>query len=991
MAPSTGVGVNAILCTENKPYVVSAELLVSIDGASYSNHNWSSALFDGTGAGGAGTYNQDTGTNLTRTVTKNGVYPNESLVLDFTTADPPIGTNGATFNADVVASSYTIHQISITYASGSLPVLCESSSPPTVDLTCPTGDLTAGYAITFEETHENSVTSWLWEFNDLGNNTSTETDGDVEFTYYQDGDYTVELTVTGPGGSASDSCAIHILRVGDPGGGGGALYRPLLSTDADTGIDWAGTPLGLFSPAAAWGGHTVFQEGNTAQADDETVVGLSQINAAKVYSVADGTVLGVQLLPAGECDALTDNPFQNGVVCQHSLYGEDPGGDITPFASMQVNTAGMYKVTLSFITGVTLEYYVANAPQYVRVGQELLAGCILGETVPYELVSNTAGVPNQANKNTFWMQALTTDGVQVPILAQMYVEPDADTACNAGGEYSDCLFDPLFQDQGGYTWERQGGVSWADGVTLGPGASITLHGLNMDSATSYGFTVWTEYPSTYGSILPRMTLSIGTTETQFILAEHIRSPWSIAPATHTADEGSLYSIRILNSGGAPFTVLQNCVSAGDANVSPGACYFTNATFDGQLTGWSTSGTVIPDPSGPLNGQIAVMSDLATIGQNVKLYEDGGGGDHEYTMTVEGVLHATANSLIQVRYRFGGGGWVTPSVSGWTYNEQNLTALNQVYRLQFDVPSGTFAGVMEFQFDFTEAGADEVGTSLWLSVYSMCLGDDGGFGHHPGGGGSNWTPGGGCDNSAPPVELQDDFGAWIAYHLHGMENIYYCDVIPQLNQLNNVTYGIYEYAQWTGLYSQAAQANTMKWANNALFPWLGGHLSNIALASGGNLTVDPGGGCHDLFCLLDGIVRMAIGPIIEMVGRIVDTLLSLINTTIDLLVPLVTAIIGLLVTVINGIGGVLGSLINLITAFITGITNAQPAPVPGLPNCAIDPNSSAICAVMYGLDNTIFADEGAYIIPLFIGLLSIIQISWLISKITELIQEVTGSI
>jgi hypothetical protein len=346
----------------------------------------------------------------------------------------------------------------------------------------------------------------------------------------------------------------------------------------------------------------------------------------------------------------------------------------------------------------------------------------------------------------------------------------------------------------------------------------------------------------------------------------------------------------------------------------------------------------------------------------------------------------------MRYRFGGGGWVLPDVNGWTRDQQTINALNRTYKLEFDVPSGTFNGLMEFQFDFTAAGDDEIGDTLWLSVYSVCLSDAGSWSHHPGGGGSNWTPGGnGCDNSAPPLELQDDFGAWISYHLDGMSDIYYCDVIPQLEQLNNVTYSIYEYAQWSGMYTQASVDQSWRWASNSLFPWLGGHLTNIAMASAGAVGVDVGGGCHDIFCLLDAIVRAVIGPILDVVGRLIDTILSLIDTAVTVLLPLVEAVIGFFVTIITGITGILGQLVTLITAFITGIANAQPAPVPGLPNCAIDPSSNGLCAVMYGLENTVFANEGAAIIPLFLGILSILQLSWLISKISELIQEVTGGI
>lgn len=184
---------------------------------------------------------------------------------------------------------------------------------------------------------------------------------------------------------------------------------------------------------------------------------------------------------------------------------------------------------------------------------------------------------------------------------------------------------------------------------------------------------------------------------------------------------------------------------------------------------------------------------------------------------------------------------------------------------------------------------------------------------------------------------------------------------------------------------------MTWADRTLFPWLGGHLSNIARAAGGAVGVDVGGGCHDIFCLLEAVVSAVVGPIVDLVGRIVDTILGLVNTAIEVMLPLVEAVIGFFVQVIQGLGGLLNSLFTMISAFVTGISNAQPAPVPGLPNCALDPSSNSLCAVMYGLEQTIFSGEGAAIIPLFIGILSIVQLNWLISKVLELISEVTGGI
>lgn len=856
---------------------------------------------------------------------------------------------------------------------------------PTVTLDCPAETWPGVLNTILATTNGAPISTWAWDFGD--GETSADSDGSVDHTWAAAGAVTLELTVTGPGGTDTESCEINVLRVGQPGGdgtiGAGALYRPIHTSDTNTTYYD-----GLFSAASGWFDEN--QDSGGVVSVQHTVIGLTENAGANVYAVADGEVLSVQNMgrvgdAAERCRGIVGSS-EVTFACAIQIYeNDDATGVDTLVAQYAVDMGPVYRVTMSYASNMRIEYYVTDAPTYVREGQILSAGCIVGLSVS---LSSNGGVDIGTPIGGTWLRALDAGGDQWPILPQLFVDPDPATACNAGGEYSDCLFDPLFSNQGGYTWQRQGGVSFADGVTLEPGASISLQGLNLDAATAYSFTVWTETPRTYSSGDARITLGIGTTETSFLIDASIRTQWRIAPATHTPDQGSLYSIRIINSGRAPFTVLQNCVSTGEPDTAPASCYFQNFSFDGQLTNWSTGGTIVPADA---PGSLYIMEDLATIGQNVKLYADGGGGDHEYTVRLEGVLHATANSLIQVRYRYGGGGWILPDVNGWTLSQQSLTALQRTYVLEFDVPSGTFSGLMEFQFDFTPTGGDVVGDTLSLQLYSLCLQDAGGFSHHPGGDGSNWTPGTGCDNSAPPAELQDDFGAWIAYHLDGMQDIYYCDVIPQLERLNNITYGIYEYAQWSGLYSQAAQAQMMLWADRQLFPWLGGYLSNIANAAGGRITVDPGGGCHDLFCLLDAIVQSVIGPVVDIVSRIIDTILSLINTAANLLIPLIEAVVGFFVTIINGLGSIINSLITLITAFITGISNAQPAPVPGLPNCGIDPGSSAICAVMYGLQNTVFADEGAAIIPLFIAILSIAYLQWLIGKITELIAEVTDRI
>lgn len=880
-----------------------------------------------------------------------------------------------------------------------IPILYAGYPKPVIDLTCP-AEVHVGQTATFTEEHTGqNIHQIKWSFGD--GNWSYEEDGSVDFTWFAEGPQTVKVTAISGAGGHTDSCTFNVLRVGESGGG--ALYRPLLNIDSDTGLTWPNTQLGLFSAAAAWGGDPSFlllSNLDNSGPKDHTVIGVANHPGAMVYAVADGTVLDVRPLSVGACDPLYAGSalYPPGDSCSFDLYADTLVGEFYPFGSMAVNPFGLYKVTVSYTTGVVLEYYVANAPDYVRTGQTLLAGCLVGETTPYTYARKQIGiivtdvpVPETASGSTFWMQAVQLEGrEQVPILPMLYIDPNPAAACNAGGDYANCLFDPMFTDQGAYVWERSGRVTSGDGFTLAPGASIALSGLNLNAAMAYQFTVWAERPAG-DAAGARMTLQIGSTTTVFPLLVARREGYIIAPATHGADlPGGLYTLRISNTGTTPFSVLQNCVTAGEGNPTPDTCYFANASFDEALTGWTTTGTIAPVAMVGQYGAVMVRSNLATIGQNVRLYADPGGLPHTYAVRMTGSMLGPAGSWMQVYYRIGGGDWIVPNGQRiWAVNNQLGYGTNT---LDMEIEAGTVNGLLEFQFELTAGGAGVIGDDVNVLLNSICINDD--FHHFPGGsgndgGGGGIAPGGECDTELPAPNMYDDVGAWTIFHLQGVTNLYTCRVLPELERLNRVTYSIYDYAQWMGIYTQASTDATWNWANKALFPWLGGYLSNIALAGAGAIGVDQGGGCHDIFCLLESIVQLAVGPVIGIVSRLVDTILGLLDMVVNVLLPLVEAVVGLFVQIINALASALNWLVTVVSAFVTGISNAQPAPVPNLPNCVADPSGSSLCAVLYGLEQTVFADEGAYIIPLIVGLLTILQLQWLISKLSELLQDIAG--
>ncbi len=116
---------------------------------------------------------------------------------------PSAWTQVGTFNINV-----NTHNVTFTLASGSPAPVISSVS----------GTATNGFSplkVVFTNTATGSITQWVWNF---GNGTSiTNTTGaSVTNTYTSGGDYTVTLTVYGPGGSAIQTLANYIIASPTP-------------------------------------------------------------------------------------------------------------------------------------------------------------------------------------------------------------------------------------------------------------------------------------------------------------------------------------------------------------------------------------------------------------------------------------------------------------------------------------------------------------------------------------------------------------------------------------------------------------------------------------------------------------------------------------------------------------------------------------------------------------------------------------------------------
>jgi PKD repeat protein len=99
-------------------------------------------------------------------------------------------------------------------------VLTGDFGPPVADFV---GSPTSGDAILkvdFDDQSEGVITHWAWDFGDLG----TSTQQNPSYIYKEVGNYTVSLTVTGPGGSDTETKTNYISVINPPK----RIYLPLI-------------------------------------------------------------------------------------------------------------------------------------------------------------------------------------------------------------------------------------------------------------------------------------------------------------------------------------------------------------------------------------------------------------------------------------------------------------------------------------------------------------------------------------------------------------------------------------------------------------------------------------------------------------------------------------------------------------------------------------------------------------------------------------------
>lgn len=889
---------------------------------------------------------------------------------------------------------------------GTSPIGDNCTPAPTADFTYDCfPSCNAPTTVNFEDDSSGYVTSWAWDFGD-GGSSSLQNPSHV---YAEPGVYEVELTVTGPGGSDSVMYEVEILATGVPGG---LLVRPIAAQDEHP-------QFGLYDFATQYPDETVlFSIEDFGILDTRAVIAMSIQAGDYVYSIAGGTVNSITPLGStSNCVGMLYLPIDNS--CYLVWVDSSEGG----FALFQIDRVGLFKVEVSYETGVVVEYVVADAPNFVQVGQTILPGCIVGKTHHLSNASLdgasfgaaigapgfSAGLsydpPNFNFSEGFSLVRLRNvgDGFTEELLSELTVYPIESTACNAPNEELSCIGDPAFARP--WDWTVSGpGVPFSSQRTLRPGDWIRLEGVNLSTILEYGFSVNVERfgPGTNAAI----RLGLGGTIQSFPLTFQTQRV-SIAPALHTPNSGTLYDLYIENTGQQDLRLVSNCLSREGAERRPDECYFTNYSFDAGLTGWTTSGTVA---AGTSPGFI-IMADDSIISQTATLYP-AGAEVYAYNVVIrarvwgdESIINNTTDE-VTFDVRFDGGDWEPMLYSSladadlatfFTYPNNEI-----MFQALIEVGSVT-TGELEIRVNI---GPDTDAAEVRLQ--DACIDDP--F--------SNWTDATGgmplpfqanCNVVTRPAEDDTTLNSWITYLWLQQDRFFKCSLMVLLNQMYQLIYRGYELSVWSLLYSQAVADKAMNWFGGAVVPWLNGHFANIANGRQTFITEESSGDCHDLFCLLTRLIDTVLGQalgiigqivdivssaaelILDIVGQIADLVLGLVSQIAQLMLALLTALVNMIISIVNAITQLITTLIGSITAIIAGFSNAQPVPIPGLPTCQIDPQQNALCATLYGLEHTIFQEEGQIIIPLLVSFLSFLHLQWLIREIGKIIRDVTDGV
>ncbi|MDX2161175.1 MAG: hypothetical protein SF162_07620 [bacterium] len=763
----------------------------------------------------------------------------------------------------------------------------------------------------------------------------------------------------------------------------GGLMRPLADTDANpqfgphgiwdkaTRPDFAPNPFNVFSPAP------------------HLVVAVSRGYNQPVYAVAAGTVEAIQ--PVGSSCFGLNTSIPN--VC---LLRFDPRAfDENAIASDRfygVPRDPLYVVRVDD-QGTRYEYIVENAPNFIRLGQSIRQGCIIGQTtrmnVPSIDLATLIGVSYSPDTDLFgaFVSRLGSDGTsRVPLLADLTAAPTPTSACNADPDTAGCISAPL-DDMS--IWAASGGITHIVG-----GGGIILErqsqlrgSFDFVPGVFYSAVFTIDRDSDIGTA--RVALSVASQSLPSVSLTLRTDNYTVGPVEYQAGAPALVTITNLSSH--QIVVTRICVTSGaDAPTQrPDTCLFANQTFDEGLSSWQHSPTV---RSGIAGGEIS-MRNGDEIWQNIPLYPN---GNQPYVYNIY--------------------------VKAWIPNEYLLDTSTAVgFSYEFGLASGTFlspASTNSYLMSlFGGFPGREVTYNLALTVDQLltsnfyitlnltgdtqkivylrevCVNDA--FDNFDNGGaGSGIVFAPTCNRISPPAgtaPVQD----WLYFHWQSLDRFFQCTLMITLNRLVTIGTRTLQFIQWQMMYWQSFGLELPRFIVN-VSEWANGHFTN--LLNGRTTIVQGGQQCSgfDLGCLLSQLLNLVgtlaetiISPLVDVLSRVVDTLLALVTQAANLLFAVVNTLLSLFIMLITQLFNLWNQALSFLSSFVTAWNSADPEPLP-LPLYCADPRSSATCRTLWVLENTIFSRLGALIIPVGVGGGSMLLLIQAFKKMRAAILEMGGA-
>lgn len=730
-----------------------------------------------------------------------------------------------------------------------------------------------------------------------------------------------------------------------------------------------------------------------------------------VHAAAAGTVTEMRPIdPATDCGLSVMNivHFVSTLFfgsteqqCYISIPEEITGEGSTeiPFDGEQayrLDLTDSWRVTVD-IGSTTLVYFVESAQNWIEVGSEVNAGCVLGLSI--QLLRVSPGEVSSVNANvsagvggidvgvggTYTFQSnLTNIGFtaliqyqdvvsppQVPLYASLTRYPTNDTPCGNDPRFANCLeTDPQLRQAD--KWTVNGTVTFdAPGFTLVSTNSKISETMVLDDATAYGLSVDVLIVDSN----PRVELQLGETKEQHNLTQPIGEivTLTIASDLHTADLSEYWTVAVRNLSNVSVKVVSICVSEGDVAGQPSACYFVNPSFDNGYANWDISAGVgqrdgsITVPDGDTFGQTATLP-ADTVDTEFLLYVDA------YVWTEPGVTVGRTDytSTVEFEYQFpdSGATWeplITPnSTSSITFSEFALAAERQ----GVTVGTLTFQAVITIDADTTgdilirPTITTAVSGILGVGIDRACLRGDFGVDQ------IDDIYGVTCQAVTRPQD--ENLSSWTVWLWRQFDRFFQCDLMIVLRQIRNTTTEIYRLTGWNIRYWKAAYFSYANWMSRELFPWLSGNFNNLA-SNRGIFYINNESGTN-FWDFLIGLLRYVLEP--------------LINAASALLGLVFNGIFGVIGIFLSQIFALISQIIGVISAILTGWQSASPTPIPGFPACNVDPTGNLMCIPLYILENTIFepGTPGEILLTILISWGSLELLIWVIATIRQGIME-----